>query len=74
MTYNCDYCDDGPHHDWVSLAQHLKDCQRKRWVDINRDEYKKAYGFFPSFDTVKGWMDEVRGFDEKDLSPDDEEK
>jgi len=51
--------------EWSSLHKHLKDCKRKVMVDVNRDEFKKAYGFWPDFDTVRDWIREVRG-DEPD--------
>jgi len=65
-VYNeCIYCGGGPYEDWAELRTHLKGCDPKKMVDVNRDEFKSAYGFWPDFDTVRAWIDEVRQQEEK---------
>jgi len=46
---------------------HLKGCDPKKMVDVNRDEFKTAYGFWPDFDKVREWITEVRENEEKEV-------
>ncbi len=66
MNNECIYCGFGPVADWGTLKSHLTKCQRKKSVDTNRDEFKTAYGFWPDFDQVRAWIDEVRSQDPKE--------
>lgn len=71
MNNECIYCGFGPVADWLTLKTHLVKCVRKKMVDTNRDEFKGAYGFWPDFDQVRSWIDEVRSND-TNLSLDEE--
>jgi len=67
MNNECIYCGEGPYDQWIDLKDHLTRCERKKMVDVNRDEFRSAYGFYPDFDTVHKWIDEVRSMDYKEL-------